>query len=93
MAPLLLVRPSGDFGTFRCKGNYILRDLTRPEKQVVPPGDPIAIPFEAMTRNVGSWHKTDLIFAEMNVRRWGKSGVGLFIRSGELIFLPSAIAD
>jgi len=26
---VLLVRPNGDFGTSRFKGNYIIRDLTR----------------------------------------------------------------
>jgi hypothetical protein len=28
MASVLLVRPGGDFGMSRLKGNYILRDLT-----------------------------------------------------------------
>jgi hypothetical protein len=44
MAPVLLVRPNGDFGTSRFKGNHILCDLTHLRNRWLRPETPIGIP-------------------------------------------------
>jgi len=71
MAPVLLVRPERWFRHVPLQGQLHSARLNAPEKQVVPPGDPIAIPSEAMTaapRNVGSWHFSDMADRADDVR-------------------------